>query len=168
MSTEGTIPPAAPQPDHAVAPAPAGSIVVGHDGSSGADHALTTALELADQLHSPVVIVRAWSIETAPRPADWEFGYVSSFPEYATAVRAALVQDVHAAVAAVPAVAVDYLAVHASAARSLIDVSREARMLVVGSRGRGGLTGLLLGSVSDQCVRLAECPVLVARPRPGH
>lgn len=164
MSTEGTVPPPAPQ-DSAVPPAPAGSIVVGHDGSSGADHALATALELADQLHSPVVIVRAWSIETAPRPANWEFGYVSSFPEYAAAVRSALVDDVRTSVAGFPGVTVDYLAVHASAARSLIEVSRYARMLVVGSRGRGGLTGLLLGSVSDQCVRLAGCPVLVARPR---
>jgi len=142
--------------------------VVGHDGSTDADYALTTALGLADQLHAPVVIVRAWSIDTAPKPANWEFGYVSSFAEYSEAVRAAVIEDTAASVHAFPGVSVDYRAVHSGAAKSLIEASREARMLVVGSRGRGNLAGLLLGSVSDQCARLAVCPVLVTRKRPGR
>ena len=167
MSTEGITPAGTPDSAEAFrqAAAPAGSIVVGHDGSSFADHALSTAFGLADQLHAPVVIVRAWSIDTAPRPANWEFGYVSSFAEYAEAVRAVLIEDTAALVHAFPHVSVDYRAVHAGPARSLIEVSRDARMLVVGSRGRGNLAGLLLGSVSDQCTRLSVCPVLVTRKR---
>ncbi len=145
--------------------APAESIVVGHDGSSDADYALATALDFAEQLTAPVVVVRAWSIATAPRPATWEFGYVSSFAEYAAAVHDALVRDTQATVGKHPLVPVSYRAVHAGPAKSLIDTSREARMLVVGSRGRGGLAGMLLGSVSEQCVRHAACPILVARPR---
>ena len=112
------------------------------------------------------MIVRAWSIDTAPRPANWEFGYVSSFAEYSEAVRDALIEDTAAMVRAFPHVSVDYRAVHAGPARSLIEVSREALMLVVGSRGRGNLAGLLLGSVSDQCTRLSICPVLVTRKPP--
>ncbi|TFC03073.1 universal stress protein [Cryobacterium mannosilyticum] len=166
MSNEGIIP--AGTPEAPPSPAPAGSIVVGHDGSTDADYALTTALGLADQLHAPVVIVRAWSIDTAPKPANWEFGYVSSFAEYSEAVRAAVIEDTAASVHAFPGVSVDYRAVHSGAAKSLIEASREARMLVVGSRGRGNLAGLLLGSVSDQCARLAVCPVLVTRKRPGR
>ena len=45
----------------------------------------------------------------------------------------------------------------------VIKASRDARMLVVGCRGVGGFREMVLGSVSDQCVRYAACPVLVVR-----
>ena len=163
MSTEGTSPIGAPEPPPI--PAQPGSIVVGHDGSTDADHALDTALGLAADLQAPVVVVRAWSIDTAPRPTNWQFGYVSSLLEYSGAVRAALIQDTDAAMRALANVSVDYRVVHSGeAAKTLIEISREARMLVIGSRGLGGLVGLMLGSVSDRCARHAFCPVLVTRP----
>jgi len=145
-------------------PAPTGSIVVGHDGSDYANHALAVALDLAEPLGASVVVVRAWSIDTAPRPADWKFGYVSPLTDYAGAVREKLEADARPTAAQHPAVPVEYRAAYATPLSCLINVSREARMLVVGSRGRGGLAGMLLGSVSEQCVRHAACPVLVVRP----
>lgn len=48
-------------------------------------------------------------------------------------------------------------------AQVLIDHSRNADLLVVGSRGLGGFKGLLLGSVAQHCIRWASCPVLVVR-----
>jgi nucleotide-binding universal stress UspA family protein len=144
-------------------PAAAGSVVVGHDGSRGADQALAEALALARALGAPVVVVRAWSLATAPRPEECEFGYVAAFQEYAEAVRQALVEDARTRAEAFPELAVEYRVVHAGAAKSLVEISKDARLLVVGARGLGGLTGMLLGSVGDQCVRHATCPVLVTR-----
>ncbi|WP_411734014.1 universal stress protein [Paeniglutamicibacter sp.] len=160
MSTEGTFNYPIPAPE----PAPAGSIVVGHDGSNGADDALAMALELAQELKAPVVVSRAWSIATAPRPAQWEFGYVPAMEEFTAAVREELERNVRPIAEKFKTVPITYEPVHAPPAKSLIAISHEARMLVVGTRGRGGLKGMLLGSVSEQCVRHAACPVLVVRP----
>ena len=143
--------------------APAASIVVGHDGSAGADAALGVALQLASEIGVPVTIVRAWSLTTAPRPANWTFGYVSSEDELEQAVRDALVADTTSSVAGYPDLAVTYRVYHAGPAQSLIKASRDARLLVVGCRGLGGFSEMVLGSVSDQCVRHAHCPVLVTR-----
>lgn len=147
-------------------PAPAGSIVVGHDGSKGADDALAMALGLARELSAPVVVSRAWSIATAPRPAQWAFGYVPPMDDFTAAVREELEHHARPVAEKFPTVPITYEPVHAPPAKSLIALSHDARMLVVGSRGRGGLKGMLLGSVSEQCVRHASCPVLVVRPRP--
>ena len=144
-------------------PLPAGSILVGHDGSSDAQRALAQAFELADKLTAPLVIVRLWTVHTAPAGTLVDHGFVSSFPEVSARVRDLLVTETRALALRHPSVTVDYRAMHGQAAQTLIALSPEARMLVVGSRGRGGFPKLLLGSVSEQCVRHAGCPVLVVR-----
>ena len=143
--------------------APASSIVVGHDGSGAATAALRWALQLASELGAPVTILRAWQIVTAPRPDNWAFGYASSTDEFADAVCTELISDTQSELARFPDVSVTHRVYHANPAKSLIIASQDARMLVVGSRGLGGFRELVLGSVSDQCVRYAHCPVLVTR-----
>jgi len=66
-----------------------------------------------------------------------------------------------------PDVAVSQQAIHGSAERVVIDATSDADLIVVGSRGRGGFTGLLLGSVSQALLHHSDCPVAVIRPSDG-
>jgi nucleotide-binding universal stress UspA family protein len=138
-----------------------GSIVVGHDGSAGADAALEVALQLAHDLDVPIAVVRTWSIFDAPDPAGFRFGYASSFPELATAVQKALGEDTAAATARHPDVRPQLREVRDVPEEALPRLSVGARMLVMGSRGMGSVRSALLGSVSTSCIHRATCPVLI-------
>lgn len=144
-----------------------GGVLVGHDGSDGAQHALLWGAALAVRAGLPLHVVRAWSMVTAPRPATWEPGYVPPLTDYEKAV----LTDLDASVAAAQldsSVHVGVHVVHAPPAKAVIGAAAGADLLVVGARGLGGFAGLLLGSVSEQCVRHAPCPVTVVRRDAGR
>jgi nucleotide-binding universal stress UspA family protein/DNA-binding CsgD family transcriptional regulator len=146
-------------------PSLANTIVVGHDGSHGGEAAFTLALRLAAGLGATLLIVRAWTIDTAPRGTLVSDGYVASFDEASAKVARLVERDVADLISAEPDVAFRFKAKFGQPAAVLIGASAGALMLVVGSRGHGGFSTLLLGSVSEQCTRHAHCPVLVVRPR---
>lgn len=143
---------------------PEGSIVVGHDGSTDSHRSLNAAFELAGKFGIPLVIVRAWSIDSVPSGVLVDHGIVASFADVSVKVGEFLRTETLDTVAAHPSVEVHYRTTIGQPASVLLALATEAKMLVVGSRGLGGFTSLLLGSVSEQCVRHAPCPVLVVRP----
>ncbi|PFG18294.1 nucleotide-binding universal stress UspA family protein [Propionicimonas paludicola] len=140
-------------------------VVIGYDGSVFAAHALRKGLAVASALGAPVRIVRAWTISNAPRPRTWAPGYVPPVDDYAEAIREQLAEEVAAELAAHPDLAVSLEVPHGAAGRELVNASHDAQLVVVGTRGLGGFSGLLLGSVSDEVVEHAHCDVLVVRTR---
>ena len=138
-------------------------IVVGVDGSDGGRAALRWALEEAALRKATVDAVLAWHLTfLAGSPA---VAVAFDPAEEAADAHRRLEQLVSEAVGSDHAgVEVSSIVAEGTAARVLLDVAKGADLLVLGSRGHGGFTGLLLGSVSQQCVHHAPCPVVVVRP----
>jgi nucleotide-binding universal stress UspA family protein len=138
-----------------------GLIVVGVDGSEPSKAALRWALEEARLRGCAVRVVYAWFahpvlVTGAPLVAeDWE-SLRRSADDF-------LREFVAAEIGEHEGVGVDGVAVHGSPADTLVKYAKGAQLLVVGSRGHGGFAGLLLGSVSQQCVHHAPCPVVIVR-----
>ncbi len=144
-----------------------GPVVVGADGSAGAEEALRFAFEEAAIRGIGVLAVRAY------RPAEppWGIGelpYVEDANERREAERVALTEDVAPWQEKFPDVPVETVALDGHPAEVLAGVSGRASLLVVGTRGRGGFASLLLGSVGVAVLHHAECPVLIARRQEGQ
>ncbi|KEI45989.1 universal stress protein [Saccharopolyspora rectivirgula] len=142
----------------------AGGVVVGVDGSASSKRALQVAADEAKARGAPLHVVRAWSIRTAPRPAECPPNTMPSVEQFHRAVREDTERIVQKRLGDDPGVEVNLHIVHSPPPQALLEAARGAELLVVGHRGRGGFAGLLLGSVAEQCVRHAACPVLVVRP----
>lgn len=138
-------------------------VVVGVDGGPDSLRALKWAAEYAAALDAPLIALTAYQLPAVYGPyamAGWEGSSElerSAREMLADAVRNALGDDASYK----PAV------LQGHAAEALIAASGDARLVVVGSRGRGGFTGMLLGSVSQHVVAHAHCPVVVL-PHSSH
>jgi nucleotide-binding universal stress UspA family protein len=132
-------------------------IVVGVDGSNGSKLALRWAARIAKAEDARIDVVGAW---------EWPYAYGWA----ALPVDYSPQEDIEKTLTAVvdevfgpdrpPDLRVG--ALQGDPARLLIELSKQALMIVVGSRGHGGFAGLLLGSVSAKVAELAKCPVLIA------
>jgi nucleotide-binding universal stress UspA family protein len=146
-----------------------GRVVVGVDDSPGALHALRWALEEAARRGATLEVVHAWEPPLAFGPVDLGPIPVPDDGERQAAARAVL-EGVVARALEVPGPRppeLDRVLVADGPASAVLDRSRDADLLVLGRRGRGGFAGLLLGSVSHQCITHARCPVVVVPP-PGR
>lgn len=136
-------------------PAP---IVIGYDGSPGSVSALHWAADAADHAPAPLRIVEAFEIVIVTRPSP---GQVVPLEAVRTARQSALeklaasIRDDH------PGLEVQTRLVGGPAPGTLLDAAQDARLVVLGSRGHGGWSGLLVGSVAVQVTTHAECPVVV-------
>lgn len=138
-------------------------IVVGVDGSDGADAALEWALDEGRLRGAELDVIHAFYLF----PDLTEAAVLTDEPDMVAQAEELLRKAVEPAVATRPGLTVQTRAVQGPVARTLLDAAADADLLVVGSRGRGGFAGLLLGSVSQQCVHHAPCPVVVV-PAPGR
>ncbi len=136
-------------------------IVVGVDGSEVGAEALRWSVEEARVHGATVVAVLAWSYLAQVGDAV-AGGFTPEYSEQDAA--ASLAAAVHSAVGDDPGVTIEQTTVCDLPARALLEQAASADLLVVGSRGRGGFRGLLLGSVSQQCVHHSPCPVVVVHP----
>jgi nucleotide-binding universal stress UspA family protein len=141
-------------------------IVVGVDHSAGAKAALVFANEEARLRGATIRAVHAW-----------QYGYIGytglegrvpSVGADIDELRASAVTALEASVReALPDTDVEIKlhAIQGSPAGVLVEESRDADLLIVGSRGHGGFVGLLLGSVGQQCAHHAECPVVIVHAK---
>lgn len=145
-------------------------VVVGVDGSEPSKQALRWAQFIARTTASTLEVVAAWQPYTAygwmgagmaPMPADWD---------PAQDAEKALTATIDEVFGEQRPAGLQLIVREGYAAQVLLEASDGARMLVIGSRGHGGFSGLLLGSVSAACTEHATCPVLVLHgdtPAPG-
>jgi nucleotide-binding universal stress UspA family protein len=142
----------------------AGTIIVGVDGSEQSRRALTWAVEQASAEHRTVTLVHAINDVALAYPD----ALIAIPPEARDALSTAgheLLNQAHAEVERLaPELVVHEVFRLQDPREVLLELSRDAHMVVVGSRGRGKVRSLLLGSVGVALVRHAECPVVVHRP----
>jgi nucleotide-binding universal stress UspA family protein len=138
------------------------TVLVGVDGSECAKAALAFACREAALRRASLRIVCAWETPTwvnvgvlPPGPYAFE-----GYREHAEAV---VRQAVARAAEVAPSVPCEGKVLEGQAASILLKESTNAALIVVGCRGRGGFASLLLGSVSQQVVQHAPCPVTVVR-----
>lgn len=151
--------------EHTGTPEPTSPIIVGIDGSEASVKALRHASRLADALGTRLEAVAVWQMAHSiydfyQTESDWS-------PE--KEIEKLLTDAVDAAFGANHPAGLTLTVLEGNPARTLIRYSADAEMLVLGSRGHGGFTGLLLGSVSTATVAHAICPVLIVHNKQhGH
>jgi len=139
-------------------------VVVGVDGSEDSRRALQWASEEASEHGAQLVAVSSWTQPLLlPTPQQSGVPLETDPTRLAENTKAMLEETLSEVLGDSPSVSVKSSVVEGSPAKVLIDLSGSAELLVVGSRGVGGFTGLLLGSVSQHVAAHAQCTVTVVR-----
>ncbi|WP_072691429.1 universal stress protein [Rhodococcus marinonascens] len=139
-----------------------GPIVVGVDGSENSRTALEMAFEQSAARSASLVAVNVWSdVSVQPSlgasPEDPLWSGIQTGEEVVLAERLAGFQERY------PDVRVERVVARDRPVRVLSEFAEKAQLIVVGSRGRGGFRGMLLGSTSNALLHTADCPVMIVR-----
>ena len=137
-----------------------GLIVVGVDGSRGADVALRFAAAEAAVRGAKLRVVCAWEIPAAVYATTWGMA-TEAEPQMSNRACDIAAAAVSEAARVAPGIDREFRVRQGEPARVLLEESTDADLIVVGSRGLGGFRSLLLGSVSDHVAHHATCPVVV-------
>jgi nucleotide-binding universal stress UspA family protein len=138
-------------------PDPHAPVLVGIDGSPTSERATALAFDEASRRGVDLIALHAWSDVATEIPyLDW-----ATVEEEA---QRSLAESLAGWRQRYPDVTVHRVVVRDRPARHLIDAAETAQLVVVGSHGRGGLTGVLLGSVSNTLLHSVRIPVIVAKP----
>jgi nucleotide-binding universal stress UspA family protein len=140
-------------------------VVVGVDESEASTRALAEAFDIARMLRVPLTVVHMWEIGAAVGMGDLGGQGNMDWPllEMLESQQRQRVDELVAQVSRYPNAHVTKVFQDVSPVKGLTDLSREAQLVVVGSHGRGRLTDSILGSVSQNLIHHAECPVLIVR-----
>lgn len=139
-----------PHPEHA-------PVVVGVDGSPVSELATAIAFDEASRRHVDLIALHAWSDAGVFDFPGMDWSTIKASEDEVLAERLAGRQERY------PDVKVHRHVICDRPARQLVEQSESAQLVVVGSHGRGGFAGMLLGSVSAAVVQSARTPVIVAR-----
>jgi nucleotide-binding universal stress UspA family protein len=131
-------------------------VVVGVDGSPHGDAALRWALRDAEAHRGQVTAVFVWQVPFSSFPGLYDREALEK------AAKEFLVEKV-SAIAPTPAVPLLPVVAEGDTAEALITAAKDANVLVLGTRGRSPLAGLLLGSVSQTCAAAAPCPTVLVK-----
>lgn len=133
-------------------------IVVGVDGSRYSEAALRWALDEAEARQGDVLAVLSWQIPFVSIPGGFDRDELEkTYKDF--------IVEIVSAVAPSPRVPLITVVAEGDAAESLITASRNADLLVLGTRGRSSFAGLVLGAVSQRCAAAAACPVVLVKAR---
>ncbi len=137
-------------------------LVVGVDGSEGAERALLWAASEARLRGARLRVVLAWEPPVQILAGGgWVVPTDEMLARHQEDARARLDELLAPHAETLAGLEVERLALHGAPATVLLEQAQGADALVVGTRGHGGFVGLLLGSVSAQCAHHAPCPVVI-------
>src|SRR5580658_396636 len=143
-------------------------IVVGVDGSPSSRTALRWAVRQANLTNGTVDAVMAWEIPIVLQSYAMAPIYVEQDGSFEENVKKTIEAVISEEVEPADSQRVRSLAINGHPAQVLLDIAAGADLLVVSSRGHGKFAEALLGSVSQNCVHHASCPVLIMRGEPSQ